>query len=298
MDPEALLLFTLEVGREDPRLLDEALDWFVRNESLVSVHRLRTLCDHDVDRALVEALLAWAGRWGPRSRSIDARPVEGSPTVLEPLFRGIAAPSRNLDPAFSRYGFARAELKPSGKSRAPDYLTPISFAFRLRRLVGIGAKAEVLRALLTIRAPRLQTKLIATSAAYAPRNVREALSQLVDAGVVDVVVFDGERQYTAPTARWAPLLGLEPPSLPFHFDWIGMFRALKAMLRWSQEPFHAELSDYMRSSQARTLLAAVVEDLRFAGVPVGGPFPAGADGMRELEQAANAAITHARGPRR
>lgn len=43
-DPEALLLFTLEVGRDDPRLFDEVLDWLLTNQGLISVQRLRNLC--------------------------------------------------------------------------------------------------------------------------------------------------------------------------------------------------------------------------------------------------------------
>ena len=55
-DPEALLLFTFEVGRSDPRLFDEVLDWLLANERLVSVQRLRNLCrdDDEVVRDLVE----------------------------------------------------------------------------------------------------------------------------------------------------------------------------------------------------------------------------------------------------
>jgi hypothetical protein len=40
-DPEALIVFTLEVARSDPRLFDELLDWMLRNESLLTVPRLR-----------------------------------------------------------------------------------------------------------------------------------------------------------------------------------------------------------------------------------------------------------------
>ena len=46
-DPEALLLFTFEVAREDPRLFGEVLDWLALNERLVSVQRLRNLCRAD-----------------------------------------------------------------------------------------------------------------------------------------------------------------------------------------------------------------------------------------------------------
>src|SRR5215213_4734062 len=38
-DPEALLLLSFEVGRQDPRLFEEVLDWLVRNERLVSIQR-------------------------------------------------------------------------------------------------------------------------------------------------------------------------------------------------------------------------------------------------------------------
>ena len=39
-DSEALIVFTLEVARDDPRLLDELLV----NESLLSARRLRAVC--------------------------------------------------------------------------------------------------------------------------------------------------------------------------------------------------------------------------------------------------------------
>jgi hypothetical protein len=42
-DPEALLGFTLELARADPRLFDEVLDWLVVNEHLISVRRLRSV---------------------------------------------------------------------------------------------------------------------------------------------------------------------------------------------------------------------------------------------------------------
>ena len=71
-DPEALLLFTLEVGRNDPRLFDEVLDWLALNEHLVSVHRLRNVCVDATDRALVGAALDWSAR-SRRARTVTRR---------------------------------------------------------------------------------------------------------------------------------------------------------------------------------------------------------------------------------
>src|ERR1700760_1988169 len=75
-DPEALLLLTFEVGRGEPRLFEEGLDWMLVNERLLSVKRLRNLVDDDEDRRLVEAVLGWLGQNRRRAR-LGAR--SGSP---------------------------------------------------------------------------------------------------------------------------------------------------------------------------------------------------------------------------
>nr|MBA3809859.1 hypothetical protein [Solirubrobacterales bacterium] len=67
-DPEALIVFSLEVARADPRLFDELLDWMLLNESLLSVRRLRSMCIEDTDGALIGAALAWLAHQRPRAR--------------------------------------------------------------------------------------------------------------------------------------------------------------------------------------------------------------------------------------
>src|SRR5215475_922020 len=59
IDPEALILFTIEVARGDPRLFDELLDWLVTNRRLLSMQRLRNLAVRfPVDPDLIRAVLA------------------------------------------------------------------------------------------------------------------------------------------------------------------------------------------------------------------------------------------------
>ena len=266
-DPEALLLFTLQVGRNDPRLFDEVLDWLALNQELMSVHRLRNLSADPTDRALVDAALDWSARSRRRPRSIVKARVRSQ--RLDPLFLSIPMPTENVDEAFARHGLARTRLNPSGKSRTPRLHDPISFAFRLRRLLGVGVRAEVVRTLLTIRARRLSGKVITASAAFAQRNVRDGLGQLVEAGVVDVVEISDDRFYSVRPTDWAVLLGMPAaPDLPFHFDWIPTYRALTRIARWLEQPDLDDLSAYLRASKARTLIDAIAPDLRYAGIVV------------------------------
>ena len=289
-DPEALLLFTFEIGRTDPRLFDEVLDWLALNESLVSVHRLRNLCATPLDRQLVDAALLWAARAQGRDRSQSAARVSRE---LELLFPQLGMTPTELDAAFAERGFARPPLDASEKSQSPRLGDPIAFALRLRRLLGVGARAEVVRALLTIRAPRLSGKVITASAGFAQRNVREALTQLVEAGAVTRVDVADERFYKIDHVAWAAVLGLpRAPDLPFHADWIPIYRALSRVTRWLQRPDLDDLSPYLLASQARTLMSEVEADLRFAGVPPGLYAARGTDYWDEFTETVRAAIRH------
>jgi hypothetical protein len=296
-DPEALLLFTFEVGRADPRLFDEVLDWLVHNQQLVSVHRLRNLCATPIDGALVDSALECSARSRRRERTaVGVEPLPSAAAELEPLFPGLPAPTRDLDPAFSRHGLARARFTPSGKSQAPRLHDPISFALRLRRLLGVGVRAEVIRTLLTIRAPRVSGKVITASAGFAQRNVREGLTHLFEAGVLSVVEISDDRYYTVRHHDWATLLGLDgAPALPFHYDWIQAYRSLTRIARWLAEPGLDELSPYLRASQARTLLDTVEPDLRYAGVSPAVYATFGIDFWDEFVEIVRAAVRHARG---
>lgn len=266
-DPEALILFTLEVGRTDPRLFDEVLDWLVGNEQLVSVHRLRSLCVGATERALVEAALAWSAKSRGRARTAT-RQSDAQGDSVEPLFPSLPGPRGDVDPAFLAHGFLREPLVPSGKSQSPRLGEPICFAFRLRRLLGVGVRAEVIRTLLTVRAERISGKVVTASAGFAQRNVREGLAQLVDAGVISAVSVSDDRHYSTEVGDWSTLLGFESPrELPLHYEWIRAYRALAQILRWVQQPGLDELSPYLRASHARTLVEEIEADLRYVGIP-------------------------------
>jgi hypothetical protein len=293
-DPEALLLFTLEVGRNDPRLFDEVLDWLALNEPLVSVHRLRNLATGATDRALVDSALSWASRSRRRERAVGDDVIA---TELTPLFPGLATPSGDLDPTFARHGLARTRVTPSGKSQAPRVLEPIAFAFRLRRLLGVGVRAEVMRALLTIHADWVSGRIIAASAGFAQRNVREGLTQLQEAGVIDVRTVSDDRQYSRSYDDWAALLRIHPVSeLPLYYDWIPAYRALTRILRFLQTPELEALSPYLRASQARTLVEEIDADLRTLRVPPETYARFGADFWDAFVELARATIRHAREP--
>ena len=271
-DPEALVLFTLEVARGDPRLFDEVLDWLLTNARLIGEQRLWNLCDDEEDRDLVGAALAWMARWQRRvrlparamRRAEGLRRAEGQP---RPLFRTVTQVP-HPDPAFLSVGLLKPDTQPSHKSRAPDPRLPIGLAFRMRLLFGVGSRAEVLRYLLTTPAPDVSAQVVAAAAGYAKRNVADALSALTASGVVTAFDRGNEHRYCIDRLRWGQLLGVTPETWPVHRDWPQLLRALRRLSRRLEAPGLDELSPYMLASEARGLMSEIKNDLTFAGIPV------------------------------
>lgn len=270
-DPEALLLLTFEVAREDPRLFDEVLDWLLVNERWVSLQRLRNLAEDEEDRALAEAVAGWLTRWR-RKPPAPPDPGTGQGTGAQPLFVN-AIPVERPDPAFLAHGFLKSWTEPARRSGPPDLLAPINFAFRMRSLLGVGARAELVRTLLTVEAPEMSLQVIALSSGFAKRNVQEAANALRGGGFASSRMVGNEQQLKIARGPWLALLGLE--RLPRHEDWPQLFRAFRVLLRWLRDPRNEGLSDYMRASEARALLEEVARDLYYAGVPFSPAGPSG-----------------------
>lgn len=271
-DPEALLLLTFEVGRGEPRLFEEVLDWMLVNERLLSVQRLRNLAVDDADRALVESVIGWLGENLPRFR---LSPKPGKDGDSQPFFRDSRLKVADPDPAFLAQGLLKPRSEPSGKSQAPNLVLPINLAFRLRLLLGVSVRAEVARVLLATDTPWMNAQALARSTAYTKRNVQEAAASLASAGFVYSHTIGNENLFEA-SPRWPDFLTID--ALPELKDWPQIFRALRRLLRWLADPANHDLSDYLLMSSARTLVEEIEPDLTFAGLSV----PTG-DWARDLE---------------
>jgi len=265
-DPEALLLFSLELGRDDPRLFDEVLDWLRANQGLISVHRLRNLCIDRDDRDLADAALGWAARWASKAKPPTARARDREPPFPRPLFRSTKRDVTNPDPAFAAVGFLKPDTEPSRKTRPLDPRAPIAFALRMRLLFGVGSRAEVIRFLFTNPPNDGTVQWIAEHAGYAKRNVSETLNAFADAGVVLVYDVGNEYRYALNVLGWSELLSLKAGAWPQHRDWLHLLQALRLLIRWLDDPRLDELSPYMLASEARRLAATIEADLNLAGI--------------------------------
>lgn len=274
VDPEALVLFTIGVGRSDPRLFDEMLDWIALNQRLLSLQRLRNLTPRfEVDPDLIAAVVAWA-----KEKPADVLAIHQDAGIPRQELGRQEGPQRPVfkpevlgfvsrpDPVFAEHGYLRPHAARSGKSRPPDLRRPASFAFRLRQLFGPGSRSEVMRVLLTYRDGPLDAARIADEAAFAKRNASEALTALVAAGAITATWWGNERQFRTPRASWQSLLEID--ETPRFVSWVHLLPAALAIGTWLEERADSSVSEYLLASQAQSLMDKVSRDLQIAGIVI------------------------------
>jgi len=265
-DPEALLVFTFDVARDEPRLFDEVLDWLRVNGSVVSGRRLvRLSAAYPEVEGLVRAAVAWAAEHGSTLRvGGGVQRISKPPATVS---RSGEAPWRT-DETFRDHGFLKGPTEPSGKSSAPSLDARINLAFRLRLLLGVGSRAEIVRFLLTSGVPQATTLAIAEAAVSTKRNVNDTLNELAVTGAVQRVVVGNEARYSIDRGRWAAFLGLDEDAIPAYRDWPSLLRALADVNGWLHSAGVDDLSEYLRASEARTVAERIRPLLARAGVPV------------------------------
>jgi hypothetical protein len=188
IDLDALVLATSSLGRRDPRLFDEALDWLSRYGFLVNLQRVKNLRkrvglgDEEVLVAMAEWLWKESGqpRWKLFVPKEPAEKVEKTKALFVEQ-EGVSA--RNPDPSFGRHGLERNRFEARGMSRKPDPEHPANLMPVLRALMGVSARVEILLYLGGTTGSAHATE-VAHATGYSPRTLQIQLQEMLLSGQV------------------------------------------------------------------------------------------------------------------
>ncbi len=224
VDPEALVLGSLWLEQQEPRLWRVLRIWASEGVRWLSVQRIKNLTPAYPIR-VQERLGAFA--WECLHAGKDAR------------WRALARAPRNA----VRERDVQLEPSPQLKSNA-------ALMLRLRVGLGVGIKADVLAYLIGSVGFGRTIAHITTATAYYRRAVQRAVDELVVAGFV-IPLATAPASYRAPLDAWSPLMGLgdDPPLWRY---WHQLFAFGAALDAAAVET--ASQSLYIQSSRARDVI--------------------------------------------
>jgi len=269
IDPEALLLLTCSLGRHEPRLFDEVLDWMRENGRFINVMRLKRILQME-KFAGERVLTAVAGvlakgtettKWKMLANSLDpsaAREIfffttdgKPQPVLGEP------------EPHFARCGYQRGALRLRGYSQKFRPSQPTNLTLQLRALFGINVRCESALYLLTHEAAH--PSQIARETYCFERAVQGTLVDMSQSGVVGLRSQGREKHYWLKPEHWAALLN-RSQVFPYWVTWPPLFSALERIWLKVNDPRLEALDPLLQSSELRQLMAELrpsIERARF-----------------------------------
>lgn len=291
IDPEALLLATTRIGKHDPRLFDECLNWLSQHASRLHLQRLKTLhADTGLgDPVILASIADWLFSLGGQAKWKDFTKTAARHAEPVALFDG-AAPS-DPDPVFAKRGLLRPPIQVRGMSRDPNPTLPPNLLLSLRALIGTSARAEVILCLAT--GPAAHPSEIARLTGYKARTMQLLLQEMALSGhlLTEESVSrsasrgrGSSRRYHLRPTVWQFLNGGMP--LPRWMPWPPLWLLLQTLLEVLPEPGATDIHPLVASSRLREGLAANGRSLAAAGLLPSLGLRAGAPGEELLESLA------------
>lgn len=264
IDPEALLLATTSVGRHEPRLFDEALDWLASYASLINLQRLKNLQRSTAlgDDRVIGCISDWLTMERRQQGWKTFIPAKKTSSPVQPLFiTGSAPGSRQPDALFLAHGLERPPFQPRGMSRAPHPTLPPNLVFSLRALIGVSARVEIILYLASGSAAHAAE--IARMTGYAPRTLQGLLQDMSLSGHLlsqepatasSAKVRKGSnRRYHLQPTDWRFLT--DGKALPQWTPWAALFSLLRTLIEAIPAPDDNAKHPAVISSKIRTALA-------------------------------------------
>jgi len=247
IDLEPLIIFAARLGLHDRRLRAASLDWCVPNVRFTSSIRLGRLLDQASD--------AMRESFGGFAATVHAHTGVRWPGEGEPLAR-----------------------LTSVRELTPDLHRPALLQLRLRAMVGVSARAEVLRVLLSNPDRARSASQLAEVAAYSKGSVAQALEMLTSSGIVQVRPAANRLVYKLARPRdLMQLLQWVPGSVP---DWWAVFRIIDAFDEYARSK-RADPETGLGAAQ--TLLGRIRPDLRRLDIAAQAPHLEGAGSVVAFE---------------
>ena len=225
VDPEALVLFSLWLADDEPRVRDFLRGFAELGSRLLSVQRLKRampLYPTDVEEraAGFAARIESLGK-DPRWRKL-ARQASGAP------------------------GRPGKVARPSARMGEPG-----SLMLRLRAAFGVDVRTDALTYLIGRRGAWADVKEISEALLYAKFSVRSACEALADSRLIEYRS-DRPVRYYADGKRWITLLDLR--EAPRWHPWVSVFAFVLRLQEWLREPGLRAASSTLAASLAREFM--------------------------------------------
>ncbi|NLB64568.1 MAG: hypothetical protein GX801_10775 [Fibrobacter sp.] len=228
IDPEALLLYTLEISRYDSRLYDEVWDWCSVNGQFFAIPRLKRLLQSKAEltqrQIAVLADVLGTSTTHKKWKALQKKhPQKEEPVNLFKLKNGDKLPITGaLDPQFLRHDIQRHQLNLRGYSQPFNPDLTANLLLKLRSFMSATARCEIVVAL--IAGTEKHPALVARETGYYQKTIQDTMVEMLWSGLLATRQRGREKLYRLSPAM---LQVVNPHGKISYPNWIAQFTLLE-----------------------------------------------------------------------
>ena len=262
IDPEALLLFSLNLCRYEPRLFNEIIDWLFQNGHFINVQRLQQIqlkydfnCGPQLS-AIAELLskktscrLKWSGlakKYYQEHKDSLFFDKDGTPLPCPP--------DKDANPEFLSHGLKRGQINLRGYSQTFDLHSPACLLLRLRAFLGINARAEILCLLASLK--EIYPSEAARTTAYYQKTIQTTLVEMAQSGVILTRTSKKEKFYRLKPDTLDALLKPGGKS-PRWVNWPALLKTIEIIWQKLCELSGHDIEPLLLSSELKKLMSSI-----------------------------------------
>ncbi len=269
IDPEALLIFSLSIARYDARLFDEILDWLTINSRFINIQRINNIIKKYPfsSKGVLSAVAEKMAFLDPRRKTKWIQLSESYPNnTKEILFfsrDGIPlTAAKDIDIEFEKHSYIRNKLILRKYSKIFNPEKPVSLVLKLRALLGLNARCEILAYLADGRIAH--PSKIARDIFYYQKTIQDNLIDMALSGLIYCSISGREKQYRLLPEKWEQILGLNETPHKW-LNWSQLFYCLEKI--WLKIIFLSEkdFNPILTASEIKELTKEIIPEMEENG---------------------------------
>jgi hypothetical protein len=264
IDPDALLLFSLSVCRYEPRLFDEIIDWLFQNGHFINVQRLGQIqkkydfrCGPQL--SATAQLLSKNSKYKLKWSGLAEKFYQDPP---EPLFfdkMGVPLPcpqNKDANPEFLNHGLRRSPVNLREYSQPFSNQSPACLLLRLRALIGINARAEILCLLASF--DEIHPSRAARQTGYTQKTIQTTLLEMAQSKFIQARTSKKEKYYRLKPKVLDALLRPKGKAAKW-INWPATLKAVEIIWHRLSRLENQELDPLLLASELKNLKTSIRE---------------------------------------
>ena len=240
VDPEALIAFSLNICRFEPRLFDEIINWMDNNGSLINIQRLRNILNNEKFKSVeiiqpIAKILSQRQKYNKWKNLFSEFNNENN--ELKSVFRkksGEVYPKfGEMDSTFKKYGYYRGKILFRNLSMGIPAKNREALIFKIRMLFGVNARAEIINYLMLMNDSH-PTELSRNIYFY-QKTVQDVLVDMHYSGLILMNKKGREKKYYIDKQHWYDFFNYNNQQ-EYWINWVKIYKAFEILVTF--------LSDY------------------------------------------------------